>query len=347
MVIHSLPSIILNPDVLNDTLTPSTILSRDVHTKELERCISPAFKGEKPLCVWIHGKSGTGKTTVACHTLSRTQKNRGIPGLYVNCWKRNSFYSILEYMINEMRRGFGDARDKSLKLDQFARLVKDRPFLIVLDELDLLPAKERDSVIYNLHSIGKVGLICISESRHTFLSLAPRLRSRLQPQMLTFEPYSDQEVLHILRDRARKALTSDCWDDETLKAIVKKAGSDARIAIQTLRNAAVYADSEGACRIELKHIKKGFLDTRGLRKTYELKQLTEHHRLLFRLISQRLGITSPDLYHAYVKECQVRHWKPIADRTFSLYTKRMAELKLIRAERARVKGRVHAFWIRG
>ena len=57
-------------------------------------------------------------------------------------------------MINEMRRGFGDAGDRSVKLAQLQRLVKDRPFIIVLDEIDLVNSNERNDMVYNLYSTG-------------------------------------------------------------------------------------------------------------------------------------------------------------------------------------------------
>jgi Cdc6-like AAA superfamily ATPase len=128
-----------------------------------------------------------------------------------------------------------------------------------------------------------------------------------------------------------------------LKQIAVKAKGDARIAIQTLKNASYYADSQGAKMIHTTHIEKGFTDTEGLRKSYDLKRLTEHHTVLYNIIMEQPGIISPELFDAYLKECERRNWKPVASRTFSLYMKKMTELRLIKVERARVKGRVHSF----
>ena len=114
MTINNDYEIIFDGDLLSEKHLPPTILSRKSHLNELNRYVSPVFKDQKPLSVWIHGSPGTGKTTVACQVLSEISKKTNAPGIYVNCWKYNTFYSVLEYMVNELRRGFGDARDTTL-----------------------------------------------------------------------------------------------------------------------------------------------------------------------------------------------------------------------------------------
>ena len=104
------------------------------------------------------------------------------------------------------------------------------------------------------------------------------------------------------------------------------------------------------CRIRNKiqpaHIREGFSDTEDLRTSYDLKRLTQHHTLLYRIVMDRPGITSPELLRVYIKECKSKNWKAVAERTFSLYMKRMTELKLFESERVRVKGRVHSYSVR-
>ncbi|MBU0515441.1 MAG: AAA family ATPase [Proteobacteria bacterium] len=333
----------MDKEVLSESYMPETIIAKDSQIKELQGCISPTLQGQKPMNVWLHGSPGTGKTTVSCYVLKEISDQAGVGGVYVNCWKYNSFYSVLDFMLNQMRRGFGDARDTTVKLQQLERVIKNRPFLIVLDEVDFVPSRERNSMIYNLLSIGKVGLICISESRYPLLALEPRVKSRLSPQVLSFDNYTTGELAEILRQRASIALHPEAWDSSVLKLVSRRALGDARVAIHTLRNAAVYAEAEGAIKLNGVHVDKGFSDTGGLRRTYELKRLTEHHRLLYEIIKGSPGITSPELFKTYLDKCRSRNWKAIASRTFSLYMQKMAGLKLIAAERARVRGRVFAF----
>jgi cell division control protein 6 len=335
--------IVLDHEILSETYVPPVIRAGEQHISEIRRCLSPALMGQKPMTVWLHGSPGTGKTTAATHVLCELREKAGVPGLCVNCWKHNSFYSVLEHILNRMRRGFGDARDTSVRLAQFEKLVNDRPFIIVLDEVDLMPVREKNDAIYNLYSTGKTGLVLISESRHSILTLEERITSRLNPRLVSFEPYSSAELLDILSDRAARALHPGSCDPGLMELIARKAQGDARIAIHTLRNAALCADAEKAARISQAHVRKGYSDTRHLKRTYELKRLSEHHGLLYRLVMNRAGITSPELFRAYLAECESKDWKPVASRTFSLYMQKMAGLRLIRAERARVKGRVYSF----
>lgn len=336
-------SIITDASFLCEKHVPREIWYRSDQFGKVMTCISPAFSGLKPMNVWLHGKPGTGKTTVAQHALSEFRKRTGCPGIYVNCWKYNTFYSVLEYIIDDLKRGFCDARDTTVKIKQIERLIKDRPFLVVLDEIDLMSLSERNDMIYNLHSLGKAGLVCISESRSPILTLEKRIMSRLTPQIISFGVYSDQALIDILNDRALSALASECWNDEALRFIAEKANGDSRLAIKTLKNAATYAIADKSKKINRDHISKGFSDTGSLNRTYELKCLTDHHKLIYSIIKDRPGIDSSKLFSSYIEGCAERDWKPVASRTFSFYLKKMTELRLISSERARARGRINAF----
>lgn len=87
-------------------------------------------------------------------------------------------------------------------------------------------------------------------------------------------------------------------------------------------------------------MKKGWNSVKDLKKSYLLSKLTQHHRLLHEIIRKQREILSGKLWSLYLRQCQRNGIRPMAVRTFSIYTNKLVELGLIKAERALVKGKV-------
>ena len=64
-------TIIRNSDVFREEYTPSNLFDREPQIKELTVCLKPAIGKRKPIHVWLHGKSGAGKTALARYVLSK------------------------------------------------------------------------------------------------------------------------------------------------------------------------------------------------------------------------------------------------------------------------------------
>jgi Cdc6-like AAA superfamily ATPase len=223
------------------------------------------------------------------------------------------------------------------------RAIGERSFIIVLDEIDITSPKERNMIIYTLSKIPKAGLVCISESREHYMDLNERVKSRLNPKRIGFKPYSVMDLVHILEQRARLALVPNTWDKTTLERIAELAEGDARVAIQTLKNSAQYAEGDLAERIKPEHIEKGWNEAKKIKKSYILRKLTEDHRILYRIIESRGEVYSGELWRAYLNQCKSIRIKPISMRSFINYVNKLKALGLITAERARRKGKVRVF----
>ena len=123
------------------------------------------------------------------------------------------------------------------------------------------------------------------------------------------------------------------------------ANGDARVAIQTLKNAAYYAEKSGAKRISQEHLDKGWKDARTIKRTYLLNKLTDNHRILFEIVLSKEEIVSGDLWAAYHPEAKERGLTPIAPMTFSEYMNKLRDVGLVKVSRARVRGKVRLFKI--
>lgn len=128
------PSIIANPDLLDNTHIPAHIPSREQQINELTFCLSPALKKKKPMHVWLHGKPGTGKTQTAKFILRKIEREEYVNGVYINCWEHNSYYSVMDKIIRELRILAGEKKYSFFKRERFEQYIGKSPFIIVLDE---------------------------------------------------------------------------------------------------------------------------------------------------------------------------------------------------------------------
>ena len=188
------------PEVLNEKHVPSTMLGNGQRIAQIEGYLSPALRRQRPFHVWLYGSPGTGKTSTAKHLLHKMNSESGIRGLYVNCWQHDSFYSILDHIIAELRILRAEEQRTNRKLEKFQQHIKQEPFLIILDEIDRPSPAERSSILYSLCNLSKVGLLNIANSCGPLFELDARVRSRLNPALVSFRPYTTEQLVAILSE---------------------------------------------------------------------------------------------------------------------------------------------------
>ncbi|MBA7683296.1 hypothetical protein ES703_91660 [subsurface metagenome] len=236
--------ILLEPDILTENHLPQDVHARQTQMKEIEIRLTPITKGRKPVNCWLHGRPGAGKTATAQCILRKMQKEAGIRGVYVNCWENPTIFSVLECVARELRMLGAEKLSTSFKLERLKKHLNNERLIIVLDEIDQSPPKERNAILYNLHDLPRVGLVCICNSEHAYFDLEERVQSRLNPTRIFFDEYSAAELYGILNQRVRYALAPTAYTKQLLQTIANLAEGDARIAIQTLKNAAYLAEKD-------------------------------------------------------------------------------------------------------
>jgi cell division control protein 6 len=336
-------SILLNPSFFHEEYFPTSIIGRESQLRELELCLMPARQGKKPLHAWLFGGSGSGKTTIAKHFLQKLEREAWIKATCINCWEYNSHYAIVDKLTRDLRILGADKLHTTYKMERLQNYIGKRPLLIFLDEIDRLPCRDRNGVLYNLCAIENAGLFCISACRAVLFSLEDRVKSRLSPKLIEFSSYSSDILIDILKQRANLGLNQDVWDFKILEKIAAISEGNARVGIQVLKNAAYNAENERSDSIEIKHINHGFVHARNFKKKAILSRLTSNHRVLYELIKENKEIESGKLWKLYLQKCSELDKKPIALRTYSEYMNKLIELDLIKWERALVRGKVRIF----
>ena len=279
--------------------------------------MSPSLRGRNPMHVWIYGKPGTGKTATCKFLLNKIEKEYNMRGLYINCWENNSFFAVLDKIVRELRILGAEKLNTSFKLERLQIHLKKKPFILFLDEIDKLPKRERNDILYNFCNMGNIGIVAISNNRYVLYGLDERIRSRLNAQQIEFPIYGERDLLYILNKRAASSLIPHAYDHHILRRIARIADGDSRIAIQTLKNAAYLVENEKEQSIRIDHVLKENNTTAYLKIEFILDKLTGHHRMFYDLIKDNEEVLSGELWRMYLKRCRKLNIQPIADRTYS------------------------------
>jgi cell division control protein 6 len=227
---------------MSEDYLPQKLIGREHQIDMIMQCLAPARNKLRPLHLHLYGGPGTGKTAIVRHVLKHLNETAGLESVVVNCWEKDSFFAILDDIISQLGILRAESHRSCVKLDRLGRHLNHRPFIIVLDEIDKLKRSERSATLYNLVSLDKVGIICIT-GEETSLELEDRVRSRLCPYYVHFLPYRRQELMAILAHRAQVALTTRVWSDSLLEEIADMAAGDARVAIRALKDMAELAEA--------------------------------------------------------------------------------------------------------
>jgi cell division control protein 6 len=332
--------ILTDVDALDEEFPLEDTQVREEQVRELWFCLSPLEEKKNPITCWLHGEPGTGKTAIAKFVLNQFKSLASFRGVYINCWEKNTVYGVLDRIISDLRILGPERPATSQKLEILQRYLKDNSLVVILDEIDRPAPGERNAIIYNLCNLPKLGLICISKGLSTIFELDERIKSRLNAVRVEFTKYTIQDLQEILARKAEVALVEGTWDEQVLGRIAKLAAGDARIAVQSLKNAAYYAQKEASDRINESHIMRGWHEIREMNRNHLLNHLTYHHSLLYEIIKEKRKVLSNELWNTYLEVCKEAKQKPVSTRTFPVYVNELRDAGLVKVKRAPVKGKV-------
>ncbi len=279
---------------------------------------------------WLYGPPGTGKTTVARWAVSDVCASGAQRiGVHVNCWQHRTLYSVLQAIIDELRILMAEAQDTNCTFDRIQQAFRDRPSVIILDEIDRPMPSQREQIIYGLLNLPRTGLICIGNSTRAPAMLDERIRSRLSTVVIEFPAYSPHELEEVVTDRALQALALVSWTPSHIKRICEEADGDARVAIRVLRQAAAATEEKGLKKLDMRFVGDFFRQSLAVECQARLANLSDHERIIRELAAERGPLGTTQLRELYNQYCAGHDLQPIAPRTFSKYLSQLAAARIL------------------
>ncbi len=335
-----------NKALLENLTLPSTIIGRENKAKELVRLLLGYKKGLVVPFVSVFGRSGSGKSTIVkfvCENLADE-----IDCAFVNLRKAKTIFGCANLILAELGQPtLKSAQGINLAIERISNAIElvlkregkkkssKKLFVLVLDEFDVLFYDKRgkpSDFIYKLlvmeEKLREKGfLMCtisISNNVMTDYEIDDRVRSRIGTSEVFFEPYTRQDILAILKDRAEKAF-SEPMDCVILKYCADQSSEehgDARRAIDLLRVAAEIAAKRGE-KPSKKHVdaavdklQKDRVSIMLSSASYNLK-LTAAALARITYLTQELWHSTSTLYNQYCHIINANDMKPLTFRRIS------------------------------
>jgi len=318
------PAIIAKEEVLMTSHLPDELLYRDAELQATADAVKPLLRKRYPDNLFIHGKSGTGKTSCVRYIMRQlSEHSDNVLPVYVNCWENYTQLAVYNRIIEEMklplpRRGM--ATDEVF--DRILQYVKNynKPILLVLDEMDGLRhpellyavarANEKDGILF--------GIVAITNNSSLLAGLDARIRSSLRFSDREFKQYSEDQIFGILRSRAEAGLVPGSWDERLLRKMAAgvKDGS-ARVALHQLWKAAKKAENKNKRKITIQDLEDIIAEEEASLKLPDLK-LSPEEELIVELLKAG-EMRSSDLYDKFMKKIpktkrQIRNYLELLER---------------------------------
>ncbi|WP_135805198.1 Cdc6/Cdc18 family protein [Halorussus marinus] len=280
---------------------PQELHHREGKIDEISSALKPVSNDDPGEDILIHGKSGTGKTTIAKYVLDHLKRETlDVEWGYTNCISNASKTDILYSLLRDTDRG-ADLRKEGTSASTFLDRLQeiDGQFVAILDEVDVVDDMTTLLSLYELSNVTMV-LICVDEDR-LFRDLDIRVDSRLRSaQKVELDPYDNDELADILWGRAEAGLEFGAINDKTINYIADIAAGDARLAIALLRQSARYVeDTDIEDRITVGVVNRIADDAKADIATRYVEKLSTHQRILYEIIADAGEISGGDLHSKY------------------------------------------------
>jgi cell division control protein 6 len=272
-------SVFANKAALDNLIQPTKIVGRENKIRELMEFLLSYKKRHVVPFISVYGRSGSGKSTIVrfvCETLSETDNaHSDISYEFVNLRKARTIFGCTNLILSELGMPqLKSAQGMNLAIAQISKEIENRIktkhsklFVLVLDEFDVIFNDERVSpsdfiyklvdMVQELKQKGQLmTAIAISNNLMSNRGFDDRITSRTGSAEIYFEPYTGEEILVLLKDRASEAFSESLgpYVLETIADSSQEEHGDARRAIDLMRLAGEAARLKGDSKVLTTHL---------------------------------------------------------------------------------------------
>jgi orc1/cdc6 family replication initiation protein len=321
-------SLIENHRPLQPEYVPSKLDEREDQWRTVENKLG---SGTLPN-LFFHGTRGTGKTVLAHKAL--IELDTSLEGHYIPCNQYNTQYKVLQQLQSsitgeETRTGYHTSKLQREIEDQ----VQHTRHVVVLDELDFLLLNDGNDLLYSLSRIENsenLGLILISSNQSSLKDqVDERTYSTLQPQRISFEPYTPEQTYQILAQRARQSLQPSSLHHEALTYITSTT-TNLKHALHWLHTTAQNTNqpiTEETIRQHRERARQSLVNR-------ILSKHTPHHQLLHQALQdlEQDTVRTGQAITAYREHCNQNNVEPLSNRRISDLLKHLEYYQLIQTQ---------------
>jgi Cdc6-like AAA superfamily ATPase len=243
--------------------------------------------------------------------------------VYVNCWKKDTSFKIVTNICEQIGYKWVHNKRTDELMRTIAEMANKKAIVIVLDEVDKV--KEVD-ILYSLaEDLNRKTLLLVANDKNWIANLDTRVKSRLNLELMKFEPYNFNETRGIMKYRRDSAFVDGVWDEEGFDLIASKAYDmkDIRAGLYLLKEAGSIAESFASRKISLEHSKKAVTKMESF-KIKKVDDFGEEERKVLELIRVNSGKTIKDLFEIYERDGGVKSY-----RTFHRKIEELKDNKMI------------------
>jgi len=348
------PQILADREVLRHDYIPSSMPHREQQIRHLGEMVAPMLKGARCSNIFVYGKTGTGKTAVTKYVLQKLSQKASAMGspikvCYINCRLAGTEYRVFAYMCNTINVNIpftGLALGEVFDRFKNGLNTQKTTLLVVLDEIDALVKERGDILLYELTRINealrgsKTAVVGISNDLRFKEFLDPRVLSSLSEEEIVFQPYNADELLDILRERAKMAFSEGVLSEGAVSlcaALAAAEHGDARRALDLLRVAGELAEREHAKAVGDEHIRLAEKRIEHDRVFEAVSNLPPHSKLVLCsvYVLTKTGvkrIVTGEIFEVYCELCAQTAASPLTQRRVSDLINELDSLGLLNTQ---------------